>query len=98
MIPFLGLIIPNIVTIYQGDHLKKSLAHTAVLGAVFVLICDIIGRVIIYTYEFTFSLTVGFFCCWIFVYLQFCCKKFEIEIKSVNPYSINTILLSSIQY
>src|SRR5699024_149589 len=43
MIPFLGLIIPNIVTIYQGDHLKKSLLHTALLGAVFVLICDIIG-------------------------------------------------------
>src|SRR5699024_1529135 len=41
MIPFLGLIIPNIVTIYQGDHLKKSLLHTALLGAVFVLICDI---------------------------------------------------------
>src|SRR5699024_465474 len=34
MIPFLGLIIPNIVTIYQGDHLKKSLLHTALLGAV----------------------------------------------------------------
>lgn len=24
MIPFLGLIIPNIVTLYQGDHLKKA--------------------------------------------------------------------------
>src|SRR5699024_10556393 len=30
-IPFLGLIIPNIVTIYQGDHLRKSLLHTALL-------------------------------------------------------------------
>src|SRR5699024_8723969 len=59
MIPFLGLIIPNIVTIYQGDHLKKSLLHTALLGAVFVLICDIIGRVIIYPYEIPISLTVG---------------------------------------
>src|SRR5690625_2189054 len=44
VIPFLGLIIPNIVTIYQGDHLKNNLIHTALLGAVFVLICDIIGR------------------------------------------------------
>src|SRR5699024_7042308 len=59
IIPFLGLIIPNIVTIYQGDHLKKSLIHTALLGANFVLACDIIGRIIIYPYEIPISLTVG---------------------------------------
>ena len=35
VIPFLGLIIPNIVSIYRGDHLKKNLLHTALLGAVF---------------------------------------------------------------
>src|SRR5690625_7175308 len=51
VIPFLGLIIPNIVTIYQGDHLKNTLMHTALLGALFVLASDIIGRVIIYPYE-----------------------------------------------
>lgn len=59
MIPFLGLIIPNIVSIYQGDHLKKNLSHTAVLGAVFVLFCDILGRIVIYPYEVSISLTVG---------------------------------------
>jgi len=69
MIPFLGLIIPNIVTIYQGDHLKKSLLHTALLGAVFVLICDVIGRVIIYPYEIPISLTVGVIGSAIFIYL-----------------------------
>ncbi|MDR4341720.1 iron chelate uptake ABC transporter family permease subunit, partial [Bacillus thuringiensis] len=47
MLPFLGLIIPNIVSIYRGDNLKNSLPHTALLGAVFVLFCDILGRVII---------------------------------------------------
>src|SRR5699024_6845752 len=51
VIPFLGLIIPNIVTIYQGDHLKNSLIHTALLGALFVLACDFIGRIVIYPYE-----------------------------------------------
>ncbi|ALS25907.1 ABC transporter permease [Paenibacillus sp. 32O-W] len=35
-IPFLGLIIPNIVSIYRGDKLKNNLSHTALLGAVFV--------------------------------------------------------------
>lgn len=76
MIPFLGLIVPNIVTIYQGDHLKKSLAHTAVLGAVFVLLCDIIGRVIIYPYEIPINLTVGVIGSGIFVYLLLRRKKY----------------------
>jgi iron complex transport system permease protein len=69
MLPFLGLIIPNIVTIYQGDHLKNSLHHTAVLGALFVLICDILGRIIIYPYEISISLTVGVIGSGIFLYL-----------------------------
>jgi iron complex transport system permease protein len=69
MIPFLGLIIPNIVTIYQGDHLKKSLSHTAVLGAVFVLACDILGRIIIYPYEIPIGVTVGVIGSGIFLYL-----------------------------
>ncbi|PZD95010.1 ABC transporter permease [Paenibacillus sambharensis] len=68
-IPFLGLIIPNIVTIYMGDNLKKVLPHTALLGAVFVLACDILGRVIIYPYEIPIGLTVGVIGSGIFVYL-----------------------------
>ena len=69
MIPFLGLIIPNIVSIYRGDHLKNSLFHTSVLGAVFLLFCDILGRIIIYPYEISISLTVGVIGSGIFVYL-----------------------------
>lgn len=68
-IPFLGLIIPNIVSIHQGDHLKNSLFHTAMLGAVFLLFCDILGRIIIYPYEISISLTVGVIGSGIFVYL-----------------------------
>ena len=56
MIPFLGLIIPNIVSIYNGDHLQKNLSHTALLGAVFILTCDIFGRLIIYPYEIPIGL------------------------------------------
>ncbi|RMA90559.1 ABC transporter permease [Priestia megaterium] len=59
MLPFLGLIIPNIVSIYRGDHLRKSLPHTALLGAVFVLACDILGRVLIFPYEISIGLMVG---------------------------------------
>lgn len=67
--PFLGLIIPNIVTIYQGDHLKKNLIPTALLGAVFLLFCDILGRVIIYPYEISIGLTVGVIGSFVFLYL-----------------------------
>lgn len=69
MIPFLGLIVPNIVTLYQGDNLKKSLSHTAVLGSVFLLACDIVGRLIIYPYEIPIGLTVGVIGSGIFIYL-----------------------------
>ncbi|RNB83356.1 ABC transporter permease [Brevibacillus fluminis] len=68
-IPFLGLIIPNIVTLYQGDNLKKTLSHTALLGAIFVLFCDILGRIIIYPYEIPIGLTVGVIGSGIFIFL-----------------------------
>lgn len=77
MIPFLGLIIPNIVTIYQGDHLKKSLSHTALLGAIFVLICDIFGRVVIHPYEIPIGVTVGVIGSGIFLYLIMRRKAYE---------------------
>ncbi|GAB6989935.1 ABC transporter permease [Paenibacillus pini] len=69
MIPFLGLVVPNFVTLYQGDHLKKSLTHTALLGAVFVLFCDILGRLIIFPYEISIGLMVGVLGSAIFIYL-----------------------------
>ena len=58
-LPFLGLIVPNIVAIYMGDHLQKSLSHTALLGALFILACDILGRILIYPYEIPIGLIVG---------------------------------------
>lgn len=61
VIPFLGLIIPNLVTLYLGDNLKKVLSHTALLGAIFVLCCDILGRLVIYPYEITINVVVGVF-------------------------------------
>lgn len=59
VIPFLGLIVPNIVSLYLGDNLRKTIPHTALLGIVFLLICDIIGRVIIHPYEIPVNVTVA---------------------------------------
>ncbi|AOA58045.1 ABC transporter permease [Acinetobacter larvae] len=58
-IPFLGLIIPNIVSLYLGDHLRSTLSHTALLGALLVLACDIFGRLIIFPYELSISVIMG---------------------------------------
>lgn len=71
MIPFLGLIIPNIVSIFKGDHLQKTLPYTALLGAAFLLIADILGRLIIYPYEISISLMVGVLGSGIFLLLLF---------------------------
>ncbi|MBF0707460.1 ABC transporter permease [Alkalihalobacillus hwajinpoensis] len=68
-IPFLGLIIPNIVSIMMGDNLKANLFPTAMMGAVFVLICDILGRLIIYPYEISIGLMVGVIGSILFIYL-----------------------------
>lgn len=68
-IPFLGLIVPNIVSIYRGDHLKKSLPMTALLGAVFLLFSDILGRLIIFPYEIAIGVVVGVIGSFIFLYL-----------------------------
>jgi iron complex transport system permease protein len=77
IIPFLGLIIPNIVSIYRGDNLRNSIPHTALLGAVFVLFCDILGRVIIYPYEIPIGMTVGVLGSGIFLYLLLRRKSYE---------------------
>ncbi|WNC14739.1 ABC transporter permease [Brevibacillus brevis] len=76
-IPFLGLIIPNIVTLYLGDNLKKSLSHTALLGAVFVLCCDILGRLIIFPYEISIGLMVGVIGSGMFIFLLMRRKAYD---------------------
>ncbi|BCA86196.1 iron ABC transporter permease [Enterococcus saigonensis] len=58
-IPFLGIIVPNLVTWYFGDHLNHSLAFTAIFGANFLLICDLLARVLIAPYELPVSVVVG---------------------------------------
>lgn len=70
-IPFVGLIVPNIVSMTRGDNLKNSLGTTALLGAVFLLFCDILGRVLIHPYEISISLTVGVLGSIVFLYLIF---------------------------
>jgi len=51
MLPFVGLIIPNLISRQLGDNLRVTLPVTALLGGVFVLGCDILARVVRHPYE-----------------------------------------------
>ena len=58
-ISYIGLIVPNIVALFKGDKIKGTLVDTALLGALFVLVCDIIARSVIMPYELPIELIVG---------------------------------------
>ncbi|WP_299036371.1 ABC transporter permease [uncultured Pseudokineococcus sp.] len=58
-IPFLGLVVPNLVTLLLGDDLRRALPATAVAGAAFVLACDVVGRVMIHPYEIPVGTVAG---------------------------------------
>lgn len=68
-IPFIGLIVPNIVSMFKGDNLSENIGITAICGGIFVLICDIIGRVVIYPYEMPIGTTVGVIGSGVFLFL-----------------------------
>jgi len=58
-ISYVGLIVPNLVTMFKGDKLRGTLADTALFGALFVLVCDMLGRIVIAPYELPIELIVG---------------------------------------
>ncbi|ENW20668.1 MULTISPECIES: ABC transporter permease [Acinetobacter] len=58
-IPFVGLVVPNLVALKYGENLAKTLPIVALGGASLLLLCDIIGRSIIYPFEVPIGLTAG---------------------------------------
>ena len=48
---------------------ENALPHTLMLGSIFVLFADIIGRLIVYPYEINIGLTIGVFGTVIFLIL-----------------------------
>lgn len=59
VIPFLGLIVPNVVSLIMGDNLRRTTLWVALLGAGFVLACDIVGRLIRFPYEIPIATIAG---------------------------------------
>lgn len=58
-ISYIGLIVPNLVAMFKGDKIRGTLVDTALFGALFVLVCDMIGRVVIMPYELPIELIIG---------------------------------------
>lgn len=68
-IPFLGLIVPNVVSQLMGDNLRRSVPWVMLFGAGFVLIADILGRILRYPFEVPISTVVGVVGSALFLYL-----------------------------
>ncbi|MGY1595009.1 ABC transporter permease [Geodermatophilus sp. SYSU D00965] len=69
LIPFLGLVVPNVVSLLIGDNVRRSIPWVAGLGAVFVLGCDILARVVRFPYEIPLSVIVGIIGAALFLWL-----------------------------
>lgn len=50
-LPFLGLIVPNAVSMLLGDNVRRTAPWVALSGAGLTLLCDLIGRLVVYPFE-----------------------------------------------
>lgn len=76
-VPFIGLVVPNIVSRIAGDRLRQNLPTVVVLGANLVLFCDILGRSVNAPYEVPISTIFGIVGTVIFLYLLIREKRIE---------------------
>ena len=58
-LPFLGLIVPNVVSMMRGDDLRSNLPWVCLLGIAIVTVCDLVSRTIIMPFEVPVSLILG---------------------------------------
>lgn len=70
-VSYIGLIIPNVVSLFKGDNIRGTLADTALFGALFVLVCDMAGRIVIAPYELPIELIIGIIGSILFIMLLF---------------------------
>ena len=71
-ISYIGLIVPNVVAMFKGDNIKGTLVDTALLGALFVLVCDMAARSVIMPYELPIELIVGIAGSLLFIAMLIC--------------------------
>src|SRR5699024_12484541 len=68
-LPFLGLVVPNIVSMFRGDNLRTNLPWVVMVVIVVITLTDIVGRTIIMPFEIPVSMILGVLGATVFVYL-----------------------------
>lgn len=58
-LPFLGLIVPNAVSMLRGDDLRSNLPWVFLGGIATVTVCDILGRVVRWPFEVPVAMILG---------------------------------------
>ncbi|WP_426718693.1 ABC transporter permease [Corynebacterium auriscanis] len=58
-LPFLGLIVPNLVSMIRGDDLRSNLPWVALTGIAVVAVCDLLARIVIAPFEIPVSVILG---------------------------------------
>ena len=68
-VPFIGLVVPNVVSLLVGDNVRRAIPWIAVFGAGFVLACDLLGRTLRYPYEVPVGTVIGVVGATLFLFL-----------------------------
>lgn len=68
-LPFLGLIVPNIISMFRGDNLRSNLPWVVMLGMWILILADIFARTVIAPFEVPVSLVLGILGAVVFVFL-----------------------------
>jgi iron complex transport system permease protein len=68
-LPFLGLIVPNIISMFRGDNLRSNLPWVVMLGMWILILADIFARTVIAPFEVPVSLILGILGAVVFVFL-----------------------------
>lgn len=68
-LPFLGLIVPNIVSMIRGDDLRSNLPWVCLVGIATVAACDLLARTLISPFEIPVSVVLGIVGAIVFVVL-----------------------------
>ena len=71
MIPFVGLVVPNIISRLLGDNLRRTLPAIANTGAALTLASDILGRVLRYPFEIPVGTVFGVIGAVLFLWLLY---------------------------
>lgn len=58
-LPFLGLVVPNVVAMIRGDDVRSNLPWVCLGGVALVTVCDLIGRTVRMPFEVPVSMVLG---------------------------------------